>query len=130
MSICLPRRELITLLGGAAAWPVAARAQQSRMPVIGVVNLLAPEANSANLPAFRKALGEMGYVEGRNAENDYAAEGQVPQDRKRLRKRRDDGLRQGIVFVRHEQTDTLYAVTLLRECRQRAMPPPSRRAQR
>jgi putative ABC transport system substrate-binding protein len=66
------RRELITLLGGAAAaWPLVARAQQPRLPVIGYVNLLAPEASVGSLAGFRKGLAEMGYVEGRNVAVEY-----------------------------------------------------------
>src|SRR6516225_1607675 len=67
----MKRRTFIAGLGSAAAWPLAARAQQAAVPVVGWLDGQAPESVRERLPAFRKGLAETGYVEGRNVIVEY-----------------------------------------------------------
>src|SRR6476646_6216252 len=67
----LKRRAFISLLGGATAWPLPARAQQAALPVIGLLHPGSPEASAKYVASLRKGLAEAGYVEGRNIAIEY-----------------------------------------------------------
>jgi len=71
MRICLRRREFIAGLGGAVAWPLAVRAQQRAMPVIGFLSGRTADSDASILVSFRRGLGDVGYAEGRNVAIEY-----------------------------------------------------------
>jgi putative ABC transport system substrate-binding protein len=71
MRICLRRREFIAGLGGAAAWPLAARAQQRAMPVIGYLSGRTADSDASVLVSLRRGLADVGYAEGRNVAVEY-----------------------------------------------------------
>jgi ABC-type uncharacterized transport system substrate-binding protein len=93
----LNRRELVTLLGSAAAaWPIMARAQQSRIPVIGFLGIRTPEFDATMLAEFRQGLREQGYAEGTNVSIVFRwARGQFDQ----LPALADDLVRQGVTLL-------------------------------
>jgi putative ABC transport system substrate-binding protein len=74
----LKRREFISLLGGAAAWPLTVYAQQPSMPVIGWLDSGSEQPNNAGAAAFRKGLSEIGYVAGHNVTVEFRRSGHLP----------------------------------------------------
>ena len=71
MTVTLGRRELLGALGGAAAWPLVARAQQPAMPVVGFINGGSADASARFVTAFRQGLNETDFVDGQNVRVEY-----------------------------------------------------------
>src|ERR1700738_2560103 len=67
----MQRREFITVLSGAAAWSLSAQAQQAAVPVIGLLSSASSHDYEAMIATFRKALGETGFIEGKNVRIEY-----------------------------------------------------------
>src|SRR5436190_5761663 len=75
--LAMKRREFVLLIGGSAAWPLAARAQQTTRPVIGFLSISSPGAHAPFVAAFNQGLKELGFIEGQNLAIEYRwAEGQ------------------------------------------------------
>src|SRR5215831_11510798 len=99
------RREFIKLLGGAAAWPVAVRAQQPAMPVIGFLHSQTSDGFPEPLREFRQALKESGYVEGDNLSVEY----RWAQNRSDLRSLAADLVSRGVAVLAAMDTPSALA---------------------
>jgi putative ABC transport system substrate-binding protein len=71
MTVTIGRRELLAALGGAATWPLAARAQEPAMPVIGFLAIASRDTFEYLIDAFRQGLNDVGYIERKNVEIEY-----------------------------------------------------------
>ena len=71
MTVTIGRRELLAAIGGAAAWPLAARAQQPAMPVIGFLYPTSPDTIPDRVRGFRQGLKDVGFAEGENVAIEY-----------------------------------------------------------
>jgi putative ABC transport system substrate-binding protein len=71
LTVTIGRRELLVALGGAATWPLAARAQQPAMPMVAFLNSASRDGYGPIVAAFRQGLKEAGYVEGQNVTVEY-----------------------------------------------------------